>query len=98
MTTAVQLLKAPRYGIRDFKSHLSERIRSKKAMILVDRGEPKKVIMDYDELVGLLELVEDLHDKELMQLVREGRAAAERGERGISVERSFASIKAKPKA
>lgn len=94
MTTAIDLLRAPRYGIRDFKSHLSNRIRSKKAMILVDRGEPKKVIIDYNELVQILEFIEDVQDKELLQLIHEGRSAIERGEPGISVDESFAKIRA----
>lgn len=94
MTTAIDLLKAPRYGIRDFKSRLSERIKSKKAMILVDHGEPKKVIIDYNELIQILEFIEDVQDKELLQLIHEGRAAVEHGKPGISVEESFAKIRA----
>ena len=97
MTTALDILRAPRYGIRDFKSHLSERIKSRKAMILLDHGEPKKVIVDYRELVQMLEFIEDLQDRELLQLIHEGRSAVERGEKGIAVGDSFAKIRASRK-
>ena len=97
MTTAVDLLKAPRFGIKDFKTHLSERIKSKKTMVLMDHGEPKKVVIDYDELVNMVEIIEELQDEELLKLVREGRAAIERGEPGIDVEASFKKIRAQRK-
>ena len=97
MTTATALLKAPRFGIKDFKAHLSERIKSHKPMVLLDRGEPKKVIMDYGELIEMIELIDDLQDKELVQLIQEGRLAVDHGERGISVEKSFAKIRARRK-
>ena len=94
MTTATQLLKAPRFGIKDFKTHLSERIKSRRAMVLLDRGEPKKVIIEYNELIEMIEWIDDLQDKELIQLLHEGRAAIDRGGPGISVKDSFAKIKA----
>ena len=97
MTTAIDLLKAPRYGIRDFKSRLSERIKSKKAMIIVDHGQPKKVVIGYDELIQILEFIEDVQDKELLQLIHEGRSAVDRGGPGISVTESFAKIRSSRK-
>ena len=94
MTTAIDLLKAPRYGIRDFRNRLSQRIKSKKAMIIVDRDEPKKVIVDYNEFVQILEFIEDVQDKEVLQLIHEGRSAIEHGEQGINVKESFRRIRA----
>jgi hypothetical protein len=93
MTTAIELLKAPRIGVRDFKAHLSEKIKSKKLMVLNDRGESKKVVIDYNEFVELLELIGDLQDKELVQLIQEGHSAIEKGERGIDVSESFKRIR-----
>ena len=94
MTTASELLRAPRFGVKDFKTHLSERIKSRRAMVLLDRGEPKKVIIEYNELIEMIELIDDLQDKELVQLIHEGSVAARRGDPGISVKDSFAKIKA----
>ena len=94
MTTATELLKAPRFGIKDFKTHISERIRSRRAMVLLDRGEPKKVIIEYNELIEMIELIDDLQDKGLIQLVHEASVAIQREDPGISVKDSFAKIKA----
>lgn len=93
MTKAIDLLKAPEYGIRDFKTHLSERIKSKKPMILVGR-ESKKVVVDYYEFVELIEFIEDLQDKELMQLIQEGHSAIERNEAGIDAAESIKRLRA----
>jgi hypothetical protein len=97
MTTAVELLKAPRCGIREFKTHLSEKIKSHKTMVLVEHGEPKKVVIDYDKLVELVEFIEDMQEQELINLLHEGGRAVARGEKGINVEESFAKIKARRK-
>lgn len=96
MTNAIDLLRASEYGVKDFKTHLSERIKTKKPMILVGK-ESKKVIVDYDDFVELIELIEDLQDKELMQLIHEGRTAIERGEPGIDAAESIRQIRAERK-
>ena len=93
MTTAIQLLKAPRVGIKEFKTNLSSEIKSKKLLVLNDHGESKKVVIDYNDFVELIEFVEDLQDKELAQLIHEGKIAIERGEPGINVSESFKRIR-----
>ena len=93
MTTAIDLLKAPRIGIKDFKTNLSREIKSKKLMVLNDHGESKKVVIDYNEFVELIEFIEDFKDKELLQLIQEGRAAVDRDEPGIDAGESIRRIR-----
>ena len=93
MTTAATLLKAHRFGIKDFKTHLSERIKSRQPMVLLDRGEPKKVIMDYGELVEMLELIDELQDSELLHLIKDGREGLQKNKLGINAEDSLARLR-----
>ncbi len=97
MTTATTLLKASRFGIKDFKTHISARIKSHKPMVLLDRGEPKKVILDYNDLVEMIELMEELQDRELMNLVRLGRESLKRNPSGIDAEKSLAKLRSHKK-
>ena len=50
-----------------------------------------------NELVQLLEFIEDMQDKEVLQLLRDSHTAIKNGEPGISVEESFARIRASRK-
>lgn len=97
MTTATQLLKAPRVGVKEFKTHLSEKIKSHNTMILMDHGQPKKVVIDYDEMVELLELIEELQDRELMKHVREGRISIQKGDKDVDAISSLERIRSKRK-
>jgi PHD/YefM family antitoxin component YafN of YafNO toxin-antitoxin module len=88
MTSATDILKAPHVGIKEFRNRItSKSIRKDKALVLTDHGAPMKVVIDYDELIDLIERLEDLQDKRLWTLVNESRGAVARGDRGIDVRR-----------
>ena len=94
MTLATALLKAPHIGVRDLKAHLSERLKSRRPLVVTDRGEPKQVLMPYDDIVEFAEMLEEINDPELVKLVRLSRRAVKAGFKGIPVEESFKRIKA----
>ena len=94
MTSAMDLLKAPEYGIKDFKAHISQRIKTKKPIVLLG-SMSKKVILEYDELVELMELLEDLKDKKLLDLLESGKTAPTRNEKEVNAAESIRQIRAK---
>ena len=88
MTSAIDILKAPHVGIKEFRSRItSKSIKKDKALVLTDHGEPLKVVIDYDELIDLIESLEDLQNKNLWNLVNESRAAVAKGEKSIPAQR-----------
>ena len=94
MTLATALLRAPHIGVRDLKTHLSERLKSRKPLVVTDHGEPKQVLMPYDDIVELAEILEELNDPKLLKLVAEGRKAIREGFEGIPITDSFNKIRA----
>lgn len=97
MTTATDLLKAPHYGIKDFKTHISKRIKSRQPIVLCEHGEPRKAVIDYGEYVGMLELMEELRDDKLFKLIHEGRKSIQKGGAEVDVLESFSKIRASRK-
>lgn len=95
MTNALELLRAPHLGIKDFKTHLSARIKTRHPVILMDRGKPKKVVVDYAEFIALIELVEEIQDKDLVRLVREGRDAALEGQAEIDAQAALGKLRSR---
>ena len=87
MTTATELLRAPHIGIKKFKTGFSKRVKSHQALVLTDHGLPKKVLIDYEEMVDMIETLQDLDDSGLWKSVDESRRAIARGEKGIPVVR-----------
>lgn len=85
MTLTMELLRAKEMGVKEFRTNISKRINDHKLTIVTSTKNRKKVLIDYDRLADVLELIEELEDKGLVALVREGRAAIGRGEKEISV-------------
>ena len=89
MTLATMLLRAPHVGVRDVKAHFSEKMKTRGPLIVTDRGEPKQVIIPYEALVEIAEVLEELNDTELIQSVNLSRKSYQKGVRGIPVETVF---------
>ena len=94
MTLATALLRAPHVGVRDLKAHLSERMKTKKPLIVTEHGEPKQVLIPYEAIVEIAEVLDELNDKGLARAVRLSRKAAQEGLPGIPVETLFKKVKA----
>ena len=94
MTTATDLLRAPHIGVRDLRLQLSQRVKAHRPLIITEHGEPKKVLLEYEDMIELVEIMEELHDPEVLRLVKVGRKAVQSGFKGIPVEASFAKLRA----
>jgi hypothetical protein len=94
MKLAIELLKAHRIGIRDFKEHLSTQS-LRYPLIITDRGTPISVNLPYSEVLELLDIIDELLDSETLMGVREARKTIKAGVRGIPVARLFNQIRSK---
>ncbi len=97
MTVATALLNAKYVGIRDLREHLSKRLKGNKVIVVTEHGTPTKVILSYQDVVELIEVLDELRDQAAIQSVQEGRKAVKAGAKGISVNRLFNQVKASRK-
>ena len=97
MTVATALLNAKYVGIRDLREHLSKRLKGSKVIVVTDHGTPTKVILSYQDVVELIEVLDELRDQAAVQSVQEGRKAVRAGTEGIPVSRLFNQIRASRK-
>ena len=72
--TAIGFVKEGKYvGVRELRINLAKVLKSKKAYFVTDHGKPVKVMIPYEVLLNLLETLEELKDKALIQEVAQGR-------------------------
>lgn len=98
MTVATALLNAKYVGIRDLREHLSKRLKGSKVIVVTEHGTPTKVILSYQDVVELIEVLDELRDQTAIQAVQEGRKAVRVGAEGIPVNRLFSQIRAARKS
>ena len=85
MTLSGALLRAPRIGAREFRNKACAFIKAGKFYLVTEHGKPTGVFMPYEEALELTEIIDELHDKELLKVVAEGRKAIRKGARGITL-------------
>ena len=73
MTTATELLKAPQVGVKEFRDHQARYINSSKTIVLLNHGKRVKALVDFEDILQLLEFIEEFNDRELVHDVRLGR-------------------------
>ncbi|MBI4432767.1 MAG: type II toxin-antitoxin system Phd/YefM family antitoxin [Candidatus Omnitrophica bacterium] len=75
MVHSTEILNARHIGIRDLKIHLSEKLRSRRPLVITEHGKPKKIILSYQDTVEMFEMIEELRDNALHKLVRLSRSS-----------------------
>jgi cyclopropane fatty-acyl-phospholipid synthase-like methyltransferase len=98
MTLNASLLKARHVGVRRFRTTLSAAMHHSKPLVVTEHGVAKKVLVDYHDIVELAEMMDEIQDREALQLVSKGKQAMSHGFRGIPIESSFAKIRSLRKA
>ena len=72
--TAIGFVKDGKYvGARELRTNLAKVLKSRQAYFVTDHGKPVKAMIPYEALLELLEIVEELKDKALIQEVARGR-------------------------
>ena len=73
MTLAKSILQARHFGVRDYKAHITGYFRSQDPQIITVHGQPKKVVFEYSDILELMDIVEELEDKTLIQEIVHAR-------------------------
>lgn len=94
MSIAISLLKAPHVGIRELKEKLSSLLRQSGPLVVTDHGAPTNVILPYEDVMELLDIVDEMNDIETRKVVESGRKSIQEGASGIPV---FAPAKTQAK-
>jgi len=89
MTLTTELLRAKHIGVRELGRRTSAILKSSSVVVIEVKEHKNKVLLAQEDLVQLLELVEDLQDRELLELVKESRAASAAGLKEIPVQDVF---------
>jgi prevent-host-death family protein len=85
MDIALNLLKAPHVGIREFKEKISSLLNKRKTLVLTDHGEPASVLIPYADMLELLDILDEINDPKTRSLVGSGRKSIKQGTKGISI-------------
>ena len=93
MTFAAALLNAEHIGIRDLREHLSGSLKEERPLVVTDHGQPKKIILSYEDAMELVDILDELQDAETLKTVAEAKRAIRPGAKGVSVSRLFSKIR-----
>ena len=78
--TAIGFVKAGKYvGVRELRTNLATVLKSRQAYFVTDHGKSVKAMIPYEVLLELLEIMEELKDKTLVQEVAQGRKEYQQG-------------------
>lgn len=97
MSVARAVLNARYVGIRDLREHLSKRLKGSRVIVVTEHGTPTKVILSYQDVMELIEVMDELRDQAALQAVQEGRKSIQEGTEGIPVSRLFDQVRASRK-
>lgn len=88
MTTASLLRKAKPVNVREAQAKLSQLIRSKAPSMVFSHGKPVSFLIPYEEMLDLVELLDELKDKKLLQEIARARSEYAKG-KSVPAERLF---------
>ena len=88
MTTKSLLRQAKLVNVREAQDKLSRLIRSKTPSLVLSHGKPVSFLVPYEEMLDLVEMVDELKDKRLLEEIARARSEYEEG-RAVSAERLF---------
>jgi PHD/YefM family antitoxin component YafN of YafNO toxin-antitoxin module len=97
MGKVVDLLKAQRVGARALRLGLSRFLKSDSPLVITEHGQPARVMLAYDAMMDLLDMVDELSDARTVEAIREGRHAIASGVEGVGVNRLFKKLRSNKK-
>ncbi|MFH0790565.1 MAG: hypothetical protein V2A64_02940 [Candidatus Omnitrophota bacterium] len=89
MSIAVELLKAKHIGIGDFRGHMFKLLDTAEPIVITEHGHPKSVVLGYNEVLEIIDILEELSDYQTVAAVKEARQAIKGGVKGIPVSRTI---------
>ena len=95
MLTANKLLKARHIGTRVLTRDYKRVFEGREPVIVDTKSSVSKVIVSLDDLLELFEMIDDLQDRNLLDLIRDSRDAIARGDKAVSVANLFKKIRSR---
>ena len=93
MSVAVDILSSEHVGVRELRDNLSRIVHKSKPVIVTDRGVPAKVLLPYSDMVELLEIIDEIFDRDVAKTVSMARKTIARGVRGVPVAALFKKLR-----
>ncbi|GEM_PF-619089 len=90
---ANDLLRSKHIGAKLFRSRLFHYLKADDSLVITERGEPVRVMINYDKMLDLIDMMDELSDPVTIKAVYDGRRSIARGSRGIAVSRLFSKIR-----
>ena len=91
VTSRALLRKAKSVGVREAQAKLSRLIESRSPSIITSHGIPKSFLIAYDDMLDILEVLEELKDKRLIEEIARARREYEEG-LSVPAERLFKKL------
>ncbi len=92
MITARSLLrKAKPVGVREAQATLSRLVESSEPAVITSHGEPKCFLISYDDMLEILDVLEELKDKRLIEEIASARREYEE-DLSVPAERLFKKL------
>ncbi len=90
--SAINLLrKAKPVSLREAQSQLSKLIKSKELSVFLSHGKPVSFLVPYEDMLDLVENLDELQDKKLLQEIARARKDYAQG-RAVPAERLLAIL------
>lgn len=84
MSIALDFLKAERIGARALRNHLSDFLQNNEPLVITEHGKPVRIMLNYEDILEILDIVSELSDPETIETVRKGKKAIAAGTKGVS--------------
>lgn len=91
MTALSFLRKAKPVNVREAQARLSQLIKSKSPSMGVSHGKPVSFLVPYEEMLDLVELLDELKDRKLLEEIARARADYAKG-KSVPAERLFRKV------
>jgi len=89
MTLGKALLRARSIGVRNFRNKVSKLIHTHEMFVVTEHGSPTSVLLPYDDVLEIADVLDELRDKDALKAVAQGRKTISRGVKGILASKIF---------
>ena len=83
------LLKARTIGVRKFRNKISRLIKSHEMCVVTEHGTPASVLLPYEDVLEIADVLDELKDKDALEAVARGRKSIAKGVKGILAKTVF---------
>lgn len=89
MNAASILLRSKKVGVRSFRDSASKYIRAHQPIVITEHGAPESVLLPYEDMLEIVDILDELQDEGLLKTIAEGRKAVKAGHAGVSVSKTL---------